>query len=276
MLKLTLSLLLLVVAAAPALGATATGMFQSQNISLEVNSGVAFRAKSAQDKSDVLIVAVSNVVLNPRAIADYIDRRRLIEARIRNPEAVIIYLEFTPAGTYRGMSYTLAFDNECAFCATGLASTVKLTDGALRGKLSGEEPAKERAVAITLDVPVLTEDHGAALPADGGAPGKAYLAYHAAMVKGDRAAIREQLAKDQQAYWDQVEKSGQLAAWVREMTLQHPVKSVQISRGFAGADKAVLAIAGESIGGRVVGDVVLVREGDAWRVDDEVTEIVRR
>ena len=58
------------------------------------------------------------------------------------------------------------------------------------------------------------------------------------------------------------------------MANAHPVKSVQITRGFSSGNKAVLEIAGETPGGKLVGEVFLVKEGDGWRVDDEITEIV--
>ena len=55
----------LVLLAAPAFAAdpvpTASGVFKSQDITLEANGAVAFRGKSLFDDSRALIVAVSNV-----------------------------------------------------------------------------------------------------------------------------------------------------------------------------------------------------------------------
>jgi hypothetical protein len=122
----------------------------------------------------------------------------------------------------------------------------------------------------------MTDDHGAPLPADGGAPGQAYLAYHAALAKADRPALLPTLSRDQQQYWAEVERKGKLGAWLYAMAEAHPTKSVAIVKGYATASKAVLLIAGSASSGKVEGEVLLLREGDAWRVDDEITESARR
>jgi len=251
---------------------TAIGTFRSEAITLDAKSAVAFRGKSLADGTDALVVAVSNLRLNPDAIANYVDRRRVIETRIRGGESGIVYFEFTPDGKYRGMSYAFGPGNGCGYCAGEVASTVALVNGRLSGKLAATQ--KDRALDITLVTPVMSDEHGAALPADGGAPGKAYLAYHEALAKADRAALKPLLSKDQQQYWDDNEKAGKLGGMIHAMATAHPVKGLQINGGFATADKAVLLITGEASAGTIVGEALLLKEGDAWRVDDELTEPV--
>ena len=251
---------------------TATGTFKSQATTLEVRSAVAFRGRSFLDKGDALIVAVSNVRLNASAIANYIDRRRVMDARVKDEQTGVVYFEFKADGTYRGMSYYFGPGNGCGYCTGEVTSTVSLSNGKLSGKLKDTE--KERSFDITLVAPVMSDDHGTALPADGGAPGSAYRAYHAALVKADRAALKPLLSSDQQQFWDENEKKGSLGGVIHGMTAGHPAKSVQITRGFSSGSKAVLEISGEAPGGKLVGEVYLVKEGDAWRIDDEITEPV--
>ena len=251
---------------------SATGTFTSQATLLEVRSAVAFRGRSFLDKGDALIVAVSNVRLNAEAIANYVDRRRVMDARVKDDQTGVVYFEFKADGTYRGMSYYFGPGNGCGYCTGEVTSTVSLANGKLSGKLKDVE--KERSFDITLVAPVMSDDHGAALPADGGAPGSAYRAYHAALVKADRAALKPLLSSAQQQFWDENEKGGTLGSVIHAMGAGHPAKSVQITRGFASGSKAVLEISGEAPGGKLVGEAFLVKEGDNWRVDDEITELV--
>ena len=148
---------------------------------------------------------------------------------------------------------------------------MRLANGRLTGSLKDNE--KNHSFDIELDVPVMSDDHGAPLPADGGAPGKTYLAYHAALIKRNQAALRPLLTGNQQEIWSRAEKKGNLAAFVNSLAEEHPNKSVRITRGFAAGDKAVLLIAGEAQYGKLNGQVLLKKEKDAWRVQDEMTEM---
>ena len=271
MIRFALIAFLLVTAPAFAADAvpTASGAFKSQAITLEVRGAVAFRAKSFFDDSRALIVAVSNVNLRAAAISDYVDRRRLIEQRVMDDRTGVVFLEFKPDGSYRGMSYYFQQGNGCAFCTGEVTSTVKLVDGKLSGKLTDAE--KDRSFDITLATPIMSDDHGAALPADGGAPGKAYMQYDAALAKSDRAALRPLVSNEQQKFLDEAEKNGKLAETLRAMAEGHPAKSVQITGGFTAGDKAVLLVAGDGSSGKVTGEALMIREGGTWRVDDEIT-----
>ncbi len=247
----------------------ATGVFKSQDVTLEANGAVAFRGKSFFDDKTALIVAVSNVNLQPTAMADYVDRRRLIRKRVIDDKTGVVWLEFRPDGTYRGMSYYFGQGNGCQFCTGEVTSTVKLVDGRLVGKVTDKE--KDRSFDLTLAVPMLSDDHGAALPADGGAPGKAYMQYHAALGKGDRAALRALLSTEQQKFLDEAQKNGKFDVMLDAMKEGHPNKSVQVTGGFSTGDKAVLLIAGEGSVGRLGGEALMIKEGGTWRVDDEIT-----
>ena len=262
----------LVLLAGPSLAAdppTAVGVFKSQDITMEVKSAVANRGKSLFDEGRALIVAVSNAKMNGDAVADYVDRRRAIEQRIVDAKNGVVWLEFRPDGAFRGMSYHFGQGNGCGFCSGEVTSTVKLADGRLAGKLTDQE--KDRSFELTLAVPVMGDDHGAALPGDGAEPGKAYLRYHEALAKGDRATLRPLLSGDQQQFLNEAEKNGRLASALHAMAESHPTKSVRITGGYATAVKAILLFVGEGSGLKLEGEALLLREGGAWRVDDEIT-----
>jgi hypothetical protein len=248
---------------------TASGIFKSQGITLEANGAVAFRGKSLFDDSRALIVAVSNVNLRAAAISEYVDRRRLITERVMDDQTGVVWFEFRLDGTYRGFSYYFQQGNGCGFCTGEVVSTVKVGDGKLSGKLTDKE--KDRSFELTLATPVMSDDHGAALPADGGAPGKAYMEYHAALAKSDRAALRPLVSNEQQKFLDDAEKNGKLAATLQAMAEGHPGTSVRITGGFTSGDKAVLLFAGEASTIKLTGEALMIRESGTWRVDDEIT-----
>ena len=250
---------------------SAKGTFKSKTVTLAAKSAIAYKGRSFLGSEDALIVAVTNARVHPDALAEYYDRRRVVEKRIKDEETGVVYFEFRPDGSFRGLSYYFAPGNGCGFCSSEFASTVRLANGRLAGTLKGTE--KDRPFDITLDVALMSDDHGAALPADGGAPGAAYLAYHAALVKRDRAALKLLLSADRTGTWSDAEKKGQLGGFVDYLASEHPEKSVRITNGYARGNTAVLLVAGESTAGKLVGEVLLMKENDSWRVDDELMEL---
>jgi len=259
------------VAAAEEVPGTASGSFRSHGKAMEVKSAIAFRAKSTFDKQDAIIVAITNARMTD-AIADYYDRRRAIDQRLVDERTGVVYLEFRPDGRYRGLSYYFASGNGCVFCSGDVMSSVKLADGKLAGSLQGNEP--DRAMQVTIDIPVLSDEHGAPLAGGGGLPGTAYLAYHAALVKRDAKALKPLLSTELRAIMAEAEKKKDVDGFVRWLSREHPTKAVRVVKGNAKGDKAVLAIAGESSTAKLVGEVVLVKEDNGWRFDDELTNVV--
>ena len=51
-----------------------------------------------------------------------------------------------------------------------------------------------------------------------------------------------------------------------------PVRRV-CRRGYVRGNTAVLLVNGESIAGKLVGEALLMKEKDAWRVDDELIDL---
>ena len=242
---------------------TAHGTFKSHAITLEVRSAIAFHGKSSLGgPDDVVIVAATNAKVHGGALADYYDRRRAAEKRIKDDETGVVYFEFRPDGRYKGLSYYFASGNGC-----GRNVPAKQTHSS--------EP--ERTFEVTLDVPVMSDDHGTALPVDGGAPGAAYLAYHAALGKRDRAALKASLSLDRQQAWNDAEKKGSVGGFVDFLAGEHPNQSVRIVRGFVKGNTAVLLVSGESSTiGALNGEVLLMKEKDVWHVDDELMDLVLR
>ena len=253
---------------------SADGSFTSRTFTMPVSTAMAFRGKSIIDKTDVIVVAITNGDIRVDWFANFYDRRRAIERRMKDKETAVVYLEFKPDGAYRGLSYHFGQGNGCGYCGGGLGvtSTVKLANGRLAGSLKSKDEA--RTFDVVFNLPITSDDHGAPLPADGGAPGKAYLGYHEALVKRDVRALRPFLSNESREFLDASEKKGKAAAEMKFMAKDHPDKSVRITKGFSKGNHAVLLIDGESSVIKLTGEVVLVNEGGSWRVDDELTDVV--
>lgn len=276
--RLVLVVAALAMCAASALAAdvapSADGTFKSRTFTMPVSTAMAFRGKSLLDKTDVIVVAITNGDIRADWFATFFDRRRAIERRLKDKETAVVYLEFKPDGAYRGLSYYFAQGNNCGYCggSLGVTSTVKLANGRLAGSLKSKD--ESRTFDVVFNLPITPDDHGAPLPADGGAPGKAYLGYHAALVKRDVKALRPFLSDELRATLAEAEKDRKAAEYLRYLAKDHPDKSVQIKQGFSKGKQAVLLIDGESGVIRLSGEVVLVNEGGSWRVDDELTDVV--
>jgi hypothetical protein len=270
-----LLLLGLLAVAAPAAAQAPTkvsGTFTSKDVSFRVAGAVAFNGKSHMNgTTPVVLVAISNTGLNADAVADFVDRKRAIEKLIKDDETPVVYLEFTPQGQWRGVSYYLASGNGCGFCSGEVTGTGKIVAGRLTASLKNRE--SDRSFDVTLDVPVLSDDHGAALPADGGAPGKAYLAYHAAVLKRDAAAIDTLLSPGNREMFAKAKKDGDTDGYLSYLIEKHSMRSVKITAGWATADKASLLVTGDSSVGTMSGEVFLLKTKGAWGIDEELIDL---
>jgi hypothetical protein len=254
-------------------GGAASGKFASRGISFEVADAYAFPAKASLGDDRVIAVAVSNAGFNEEFISRYRDRRTLLDNYFKDDETALVYFEFTLAGSYEGLSYDFESGNGCGYCGGGVTSTVRLAGGRLVGRLTLDDAGSERRFAIDLDVPVAGEDFGRAQGAGGGEPGAAYLVYHRAVVAADAAALRATSGENRIETLASAEQAGQGTAYLEWLKQEHPA-TVRVTEGFVRGDRALLLIAGERSYGKVEGEAILVRERGAWRIDDEMFELV--
>jgi hypothetical protein len=267
-----LAVLAMLAPAAPVAAAAGDGVFESRGFRMPVGGALAYRGKGMLDKSDVIVVAISNAEFRADYFAGYHDRGRAVEKRMKDRDTAVVYLEFKPDGTYRGLSYYFMQGNNCGYCGGGVDSTVKLAGGKLVGTLKMKDEA--RTMDVKLDVPVLSDDHGAALPAGGGEPGKAYAAYHDALVKRDVKALRAAMSDEYGAFLDPLLKKGKAEPAMRSLAREHPEKSMRIVQGWSNGNHAVLLVTGEGGVVNLAGEAILVNEGGRWRVDDELMDVV--
>jgi hypothetical protein len=273
---LLLALVLAVVIPPVVAAETARGSFKSQNLGMTIKSALAFPGKSLLDQTPVIVVAVTSAEMDTDGLATYYDRRRAIDRRVKDNDTGVVFIEFKPTGSYRGYSFYFARGNGCGYCSgnMGITTTVKVANGRLAGLLKGVDT--DRNFDITLDIPVRSDDHGAPLPPDGGAPGKAYIDYHKALVKRDANALRTVLSEDVRRIQADATKEGKAAAYMNYLGKEHPTQSVNITKGWSNGKTAVVLFEGESSTLKLTGEAVLLNQSGTWRVDDELTDVVLR
>jgi hypothetical protein len=245
----------------------ATGTFASKTGEFDVAGAYAFPGKVGDDGAEGILVAVSNSGFQSAVIDHYWDREHFINADFADDETAVVWFHFDKGGKYRGYSYYFGAGDGCGLCFdSSVTSTVKVAAGRIAGRVRHQDPKGAR-FDVTFDVPVAPAGHGQALPADGGAPGRAYHAYHEAVSKGDAAALKPLLPADRN-----VHLTKQAAAFISYLQESHP-DSYRITRGFLDGDHALLLIAGEkSPLGKVHTEAHLIRQGSDWVVDDEVLQ----
>ena len=251
----------------------ASGRVESKEISFEVGDAYAFRGKGFDDDKAIR-VALSNSHFHRYFVDRYWDRSYFVnEFFAKQEDVLVLWLEFSPEGKYRGLSYYFEPGNGCGWCSNGEAtSTVVVKDGRLIGKVASKED--DRSVDVTLDVPIASDDRGQALGAGGGAPGKVYTAFHEALIHRDDPALKNLFAAERVERWGEYEKQGDGDAWVNVFLDEHHAQTLHVTEAYVKGDEALVLVEGEhpSIG-KVKGEALLSQENGSWRVLDETFQI---
>src|SRR5262249_37895757 len=158
-------------------------------------------AETGLDDAPGIKLAVASAGFLPDRMDRIWDREHLIDELYHQDEDLVVFFHFAPDGKYRGLSYYFESGDGCGFCYHGaVRSEGKVEKGRIHGRLRSPEKHDEGDPVFdpTFDVPVAPSDYGTALPVDGGAPGKAYAAYHQALVDSKVDAVRPLLPADDQ------------------------------------------------------------------------------
>lgn len=263
---------LLVAAVGPLVAAEppqATGKFTGKNWTFETAGAYAYPGEVGFDDEAGIRVAVSNAVFRAETLDRFWDREHAISSRFVDDETLVVTFQFGQDGSYKGMSYSFGSGDGCGFCYDGkTSSSVKIAGGRLKGRLALAPEPDESSWEIELDVPVAPSDYGTPLPSGGGEVGAVYAAYHEALAASDGAALAKifpaELAAKLADQKDQI-----VAAWSED----HPTKSYSVKKGFVKGDRALLLIDGENAYFKAEVEAHFVKEGGAWKLDDEMLQV---
>jgi len=105
---------------------------------------------------------------------------------------------------------------------------------------------------------------GTKLPAGGGDPGKAYMAYTKVIAAGDLKALRKALSADRAKSLDDPEFK-EMFPLIQAMQ----AKNIKVTGGAVDGDTATLLATGKDGDATSNGTITMVREGGAWKVAKE-------
>jgi hypothetical protein len=255
----------------------ARGLFETASSRLEIVDAYAFRGRSALDGEPVLVVAASNRGFESAEIDEYWDRRDVLVRYFQDDETGLVFFELRADGAVRGYSYDFGPEDGCGWCAGGVESTLRVAGDRIVGTLRQAARADQRSFEVALDVPLAREERGRAQGGGGGAPGRAYLAYDAALRAGDRSAVRALLAAERRATWEAAEADGRGDDFFAYLRSEHPFGSVRVTQAFVRGTRALLLFESEEAGGgRREGEALLALEEGAWRFEEETLRATAR
>jgi hypothetical protein len=257
---------------------TASGTFEDKHYKVPINGAYAFREKAWMDDGQAIRVAVSNDEIPSDALDEHYDRTHAINTLFADEETKVVYFELDEKGGYHGYSYYFESGDGCGYCFDSkVKSTVRPADGRLKGELSFAGDGVQ--FRIQLDLPIPPKSWGDPLPKDGGEPGKAFLAYHAALEKRDQKAILALSDADMKKRFHEYETQGKLEGyldyrWHDEHT---DLKTIAITGGFVRGDHAVVLFDGSNAYiDHLYGEAILRRENGAWLFHRDMVDVGTR
>lgn len=259
--------------ATAAAGTSASGSVEVGEDTVTVSRGVAFwdESTAAWEKGTrVLRIMLCDAEISTRGIVEALDVQGAIRRQIAGDYVVVT---LNADRSFHDI-YVLVADGAKNYGFNGGSAEIEALEAARvvgRAFTEGEQSIGDTPIRFDLrfDAEVLPErEPGAALPADGGAPGAAYVAYVRAQREGDLATLLRHMPgeeaetlRDQDAEWRDYRLESMREMAPREMG----VTGGELFEGYA-----FLSVAGTDWSGdKVEGRVKMVRDGDNWRLAEE-------
>jgi hypothetical protein len=200
---------------------------------------------NADGKPDTVVVLATQGI--EAQIPGWIDPSRAMVAAVRKSKGLLLTLEYTQnaVGYISVDGPGLGYEHQgCAKCKGAPTRTA----GGLKDHVSGEpDPVGGSSGGITFDAhfdiaKVQTQTLGEPLPADGGAPGKAFVAYAKAYAEGNYDALKT-LSMEAVDLWGDEEDAAKRTRAIMEFPRGAP-RNALILKGWQNQDSAILIVEG--------------------------------
>lgn len=140
----------------------------------------------------------------------------------------------------------------------------------LQGKKTYEFDVSYRAAVRTLEPPreegLVDAKNGTRLPAGGGEPGKAYLAFDKALRSGNINDIKKFVPVDGGGMPPLDPKDPETKEMIEFLQMMQP-KDLKITEGWIAGDEATLTVVGD--GGQSTGTILMKKEQGSWRIRNQ-------
>ena len=256
--------------------ANVTGKFEGTKKRFDVGGGYAYWINDP-DAGPLIEVAISNSSFKQSYFDAFYDPRPAIDTLFVDDQTAVVYFQFEPNGKYHGMTYYLTSGDGCGFCYdSAVKSTVKIAGQRAKGRLTYK--GDNREFDITMDVPIAPKEWGKPIDTKDGDVIKAFRAYNAAMDKDDQKAVFKMLDGATQEIWKKQEKKGKanLNDYLdyRSEKVHWRLKNARVVNAYMRGNQAVLLVKGSTpLIDHIHGQVLLSKEGDGWKIADEVYQV---
>ena len=275
---LTRNVLLLAFALVPALAnADGSGTLYQEGKSLALKHAYAYRGPDPFEKTQTITTIVfADKPIDAAAANAANDRGDAVEDQLRRAQATRVDLTIKPDGSVQNVNINSpGYSGSQSGSGWYTLKLVKNDDKRIEGAFQSNDEADKKEgryydLKFALDL-AGAPDRGAALPADGGEPAKAYRAYVAALGKGDIDALSKTMTKERSAEILSHRNDPDFKMMF-EFVQQSALKNPKYSKGFVKGDTATLEWTGkDGDGNSTTSTATMQKEGGAWRLAKEST-----
>jgi hypothetical protein len=268
---LTGSLLVALCAAASA--ATPGGAyFRYDKTRLEIKHAYAVVKEERSGPSQLYLFLTSDP-LDVKKVADAFDPGSEVDEQMHGKPGGYVRVCIQPEGKECGLYFSHNEPSESFnMSGSGEFKLAKQSPAQVEGRWQMTKPAdffgKTYDFDMPFSAPITGATPGTPLPADGGAPGKAYAAYLAALAKGDLPTLRRILGESSRWQLPEGDENSSKQG-LKDLRDGKPV-SVKILSATQHGDSAVLKVEGidrDEI--KRAGRVLMVKDGDTWRAETQ-------
>jgi hypothetical protein len=271
---LVLCLLLALPIASPGASAAgaATPYFHYNKVRMDTKHAYAFVHEERSGPASTYLFLTTDP-LDAQKVADAFDPGSEVNQQVGGKPGGYVRICINAEGKECGLYFSHDEPSESFnLSGSGEFTLAKRTPQQVDGRWSMTKPEDFFGKTYDFDLPFSARftaaTPGTPLPADGGAPGKAYAAYLAALAKGDLPSLRRMLGESSR--WQLPEGDEQSARQgLKDLRDGKPV-TVKILSAIQRGDRAVLKVEGvdrDEI--KRSGRVLMVKDGDTWRAESQ-------
>ncbi|KAB2899249.1 MAG: hypothetical protein F9K31_08100 [Dokdonella sp.] len=235
----------------------------------------AYRTPDPFDKDkQITRIVFTDRAIDAAAVRDAANRDDAIDEQLHGATRVDLNLEAD--GSVQNINTRIGDSSGSQSGSGWYTLTLKRNDDKrVEGSFHSNDESEKKSgryydLTFALDLPA-APDLGAALPADGGAQGKAYLAHLAALRKGDIDALAATMTKaraEQLLSHRNDPDFKMMFEFIQGQALREP----KYVKGNSKGDRATLEYRGkDGDGNEVKSTVSMLREGGAWKLEKEST-----
>jgi hypothetical protein len=255
--------------------ADGSGTLYQEGKSLALVSAYAYRGPDPFDKTkEITTVVFSDKKIDAAAANAAANRGEAVEDQLRRAEATRVELNIEGDGSVQNVNIvsrgSSGSQSGSGWYTIKLAKhDAKRIDGTFK---SNDEADKKSGrfydLKFALDI-AGPPDLGAALPSGGGEPAKAYMAYLAALKKGDVDALAKTMTKERSAEILAHRNDPDfkmMFAFIQQSAMRDP----KCTKGFSKGDAATLELSGkDGDGNAATSTATMQKEGGTWRLAKE-------